>query len=194
MSRKKRNCEDKIRGQFVPLRFETLRSPAYKQLTFGARALYAAILMRCFRNNGGVYLSQREAQKELGRGSRNDIANWFRELQHYGFIAMTAAASLGVNGKGKAPHFRITDKPTRDKERNLVSATDDFAHWDGEVFVPHVAPSNRWNGRKQALAKKQNPGLGTESTVDSVPSPLVDSTREPPEEGIGSYVESIRLH
>jgi hypothetical protein len=114
--------------------------------------------MRMVKNNGGVYLSQRNAEEELGRCDRHDIANWYRELEHYGFIAKTAGASLGVNGKGKAPHWRITDLPARDKERKLVAATDDFARWDGEVFKPHVRPSRRWGAPKQAALKKQNPG------------------------------------
>jgi hypothetical protein len=39
----------------------------------------------------------------------NEIARWFRELQFYGFIVMTKGGSLGVEGKGKAPHWRLTE-------------------------------------------------------------------------------------
>ena len=143
---------------FVPLFKETLKSPAWRQLSFGARALFTALRGRCHHNNGHVYLSQRDAEEELGRGTRNDIANWYRELQHYGFMVQTEAASLGVNGRGKAPHWRFTDMPTRNGSGQLDPATKDFLRWDGVVFEPHVRPSRRWNARKQATLKKQNPG------------------------------------
>ena len=129
---------------FVPLFRETLRSPAYLQLSMGARALLTALRGRCGKNcNGHVYLSQRCAAEDLGHKNRNDIANWFRELQHYGFLVMTSAAALGVDGKGKAPHWRITDAPTRHGNGQLDPATKEFLHWDGVVFEPHVAPSRR---------------------------------------------------
>src|SRR5262249_31669189 len=53
----------------------------------------------------------------------------FRELQYFGFIVMTEPGCLGVDGKGKAPHWRLTelgymnDPPTRD-----------FIRWDGSQF------------------------------------------------------------
>jgi hypothetical protein len=191
---RKSNGEMVRAGQYVPLRFETLRSPAYKQLSFGARALFTALRMRVVKNNGRVYLSQRDAEEELGRGSRNDIANWFRELVHYGFIVQTAGASLGVDGKGKATRWRITDLPARDNKHSLVAATDDFAHWNGEVFVPHIAPSRRWNGRKSTALKKQNPGLHVESGADCTCKPLVDRTLSPLNGEVDSNVQPIRLH
>jgi hypothetical protein len=64
---------------------------------------------------------------------------------------MTSAACLGVEGKGKAPHFRLTEDfqigqpPTRD-----------FQRWDGTVFR---------NRRKQNPAPKRSdsvsPKVGT---------------------------------
>jgi hypothetical protein len=165
MSRKSKG--EKIRGQFSPFFHETARSAAYRQLSFGARALFTALRLRCFRNNGHVYLSQRDAEEELGRGNRNDIANWYRELEHYGFIVKTEAASLGVDGKGKATHWRITDLPTWNGGGEVKLATKDFLRWDGTVFEPHVPPSRRWSARKQATLKKQNPGLHVATTLDS---------------------------
>ena len=64
----KKNRYEKLRGQFVPLFFETLRSPAYQQLSFGARALLTALHMRFSlnnNNNGRIFLSQRDARKDL---------------------------------------------------------------------------------------------------------------------------------
>jgi hypothetical protein len=81
-----------------------------------------ALRMRCVKNNGHVYMSQRDAGEELGHKNRNEIANWFRELQHYGFIVQTEGASLGVDGKGMAPHWLITDMPTRNGTASLTRA------------------------------------------------------------------------
>ena len=87
----------------------------------GARVLDIALLRRYngdFHNNGRIYLAQRKAAEEIG--SQSTIARWFRELKHYGFIVMTQGHCLGVEGKGHAPHWRLTelgymkDQPTRD--------------------------------------------------------------------------------
>ena len=110
MSRKK----DKGRlPPFIALIRDTVNAPAFKMLTFGARALFTVLVGQFYNNNGRFYLSQRKAGEMLGHKDRNDIANWFRELVHYGFIVQTSGASLGIEGKGKAPHWRLTDRPTR---------------------------------------------------------------------------------
>jgi hypothetical protein len=180
MSRKDR-FPDKL-PPFVPLFRETLQSPAYRQLSFGARALFTALRARCVKNNGHVYISQRDAEEELGHCDRHDIANWFRELVHYGFLVQTAGASLGLDGKGKAPHWRITDMPTRGGNGELRVATKDFLKWDGVVFEPHVRPSRRWNARKQAGLKNSIPGGNVPPTVVATCPPLVVATC-PPLEG-----------
>jgi hypothetical protein len=150
---------------FVPLYNETLKSPAYRALSFGARALFLALRMRCIRNNGHVYLSQRDAEEELGHKDRHDIANWFREMEHNGLIVQTKGASLGIDGKGKSSHWRFTDMPTRNGNGHLDPPTKDFLRWDGVLFEPHVRPSRRWNARKRAALEKQNPGGHVPTTV-----------------------------
>jgi hypothetical protein len=189
-SRKSRDGGEKL-PPFVPLLHETRKSPAYRQLSFGGRALFTALSARCFKNNKHVYLSQRDAEEELGHKDRNDIANWFRELVHYGFIVQTKGASLGVDGKGKAPHWRITDMPTRNADGGLDTATREFLRWDGVVFEPHVRPSRRWNPLKKAALKKQNPGRHVATTVDGTVPPVVGGTSPPPEDESGGHVPSI---
>jgi hypothetical protein len=116
---------------FVPLLIDTLNSPAWRALSHGARSLYIALKRRYsinLHNNGRMFLPCRQAALELGSGS-TEICRWLRELQHYGFIVMTAGGSLGIDGKGKAPHWRLTElgymrePPTRD-----------FLKWDGTRF------------------------------------------------------------
>jgi hypothetical protein len=118
---------------FVPLLVETLGSPAWRAMSHGARSLYVALrgkYMPAIHNNGRINLSQRQASKELGGSNSCQIARWFRELQHFGFIVMTDPGCLGVDGKGRAPSWRLTelgymkDNPTRD-----------FLQWNGTDFV-----------------------------------------------------------
>lgn len=131
MSRQRNHDKGRISGPFVPLLTSTLDSPAWRAMSHGARSLYTALKRRYNingHNNGHLYLSQRKAAGELG-SHHNQIARWFRELRHYGFIVMHSPGCLGVEGKGRAPTWRLTElgymneRPTRDFER-----------WDGIPF------------------------------------------------------------
>src|SRR5262249_23490726 len=79
--------------------------------------------------------------KEL-RSHHNQIARWFRELLHYGFIVLAKPGYLGIEGKGQAPRWRLTelgcmgDFPTRDYER-----------WGGIPFVDQKKSRARKNAR-----------------------------------------------
>src|SRR5262249_43331941 len=99
MGRDKHEMRHKNRlPPFVPLLIATLDSPAWRAMSHGAQSLYVALKRRYNvknHNNGRIYLSQRQARQEL-RSHHNEIARWFRELQHYGFIVMTTPGMLGV--------------------------------------------------------------------------------------------------
>ena len=140
----KRN-KDKGRLQpFVPLLIETLDCHAWRAMSMGARVLFAALKRRYgvnIHNNGRLFLSLRDAAEEIG-SHKDQVARWYRELVHYGFIVMVTSGCLGVDGRGKAPHWRLTelgymkDPPTRD-----------FMHWKpGNFFVDekqNPVPENR---------------------------------------------------
>jgi hypothetical protein len=131
---------------FVPLIRTTLASPAWKQLSFGARSLY--IVLRSYlrvdnRNNGKVFRSYRDAADDLGTKSTRSVQRWFRELEHYGFIVMTTGGCLGVDGEGVAPHWRITECPTFDAKGTHIAPTRDFDRWDGVLFVDPVKTESR---------------------------------------------------
>jgi hypothetical protein len=116
---------------FVPLLIDTIDSPAWRAMSHGAKALFIALKRRYFHtnhNNGRIFLSQRLAAKELG-SHHNEIARWFRELQHYGFIVMMSPGCLGLEGRGKAPRWRLTELGYM---RELP--TRDFARWNGTPF------------------------------------------------------------
>jgi hypothetical protein len=117
---------------FVPLLIDTLDQPAWRALSHGAQMLYVALKRRYSpntHNNGKIFLSQRTAAREL-HSHHNQVARWFRELQHFGFIVLRVPGFLGVDGKGQAPRWRLTELgymkelPTRD-----------YAKWDGTPFV-----------------------------------------------------------
>jgi hypothetical protein len=142
---------------FIPLFKDTLKTPAWRALSHGARSLYVHLKMRYREgNNGFIYLSSRDASKEVG-SNKDCVGRWFHELEHYGFIRMTTPGSLGLDGRGKSPHWRLTEcgymkePPTRD-----------FLNWDGTKF-------------KYRPRRKQNPvpknGDAVSAKVGTPPSP-----------------------
>ena len=128
----KRNHDKGRLPPFVPLLKETLQSEAWKTMSHGARSLYVSLKWRYNQNthnNGRLYLPQRIAANEIGSDT-NQVTRWFRELQHYGFIVMTDPGCLGVDGKGRAPRWRLTEIGYM-KE----APTRDFIRWNGEPFI-----------------------------------------------------------
>ncbi len=71
------------------------------------------------------------------RASRRKIKEWFCELEHYGFIVLEQLGSLGVEGKGKSPIWRLTELGVTSKHAGpgvLELARKDFLKWDGTDF------------------------------------------------------------
>jgi hypothetical protein len=122
----------RIEGPFVALLKDTIKTEAWKALSHGARSLYVALRSRYnLTTQNAVYVSTRRAKEELGRHSNlHSLRLWFRELQHYGFIVEVSPAHHGVNGHGKAPHYRLTEAWYLGK-----APTRDFLAWDGSPFT-----------------------------------------------------------
>jgi helix-turn-helix protein len=159
----------------VPLIIATAQTPAWKALSMGARVLYLELKRHHFlhpNNNGRIYLSQRKAVEEMGASNRDSVGRWFAELEHFGFIVKTAEAALGVDGKGKAPQWRLTelDTPYADQPR----ATRDFERWDGTPFNGNQA----WRGRG-ARPQKQNPGRETTARAAAKQRPPAAAKQRP---------------
>jgi hypothetical protein len=133
MSRKK----DKGRlAQFVPLLIATMDSPAWKATSHGAKALYICLKRRVLKGRNRGYLSYRDAKQEL-QCSHTSIRKWFKELEHYGFIVLAQHGSLGVEGKGQAPHWRLTELGATSRASSggmFEPPTNDFLRWDGVLF------------------------------------------------------------
>jgi hypothetical protein len=128
----RRLAKGRISGPFVPLLKATMKTEPWKMLSHGARSLYAILKWRYNSiTQNAVFASTRDAEKELGQHStRPNVMRWFRELEHYGFIRMVSPAHHGVNGHGKAPHWRLTEEGYLGKE-----PTRDFLRWDGTPFT-----------------------------------------------------------
>ena len=121
---------------FVPLLVETLDSRAWKELSHGAKTLYVSLRRRVPNGRNRAYLSYRQARLEI-KSSQRKIGEWFRELEHYGFIVLAQHGSLGVEGKGKAPHWRLTElgQTSRASADTLPEPpTRDFLRWGGTHF------------------------------------------------------------
>ena len=140
----------RIEGQFVSLRYEVLDCPAFIATSHGARCLYHSLKRRVPRGNNRAYLSYRMARKEL-RAGFSKVKEWFAELQHYGFIVLAVHGSLGVDGKGKAPHWRLTELG-HVAGSGTEFPTKEYLLWDGVLFDPkqyrlkHV--STKWDSDK----------------------------------------------
>ena len=132
MTKRKNHGEIKINGRYVAMRHEILDSPAWKAASFGSRLLYIALHRKLIykdNNNGEVFLSTRDAANDLGTRQIN-IGLWYRELEHYGFIVLTSPHHLGVEGKGRAARWRLTDW----RYGKDFDGTKDYLKWDGILF------------------------------------------------------------
>jgi hypothetical protein len=147
---------------FVPLLITTLQSKAWRSMSHGARSLYIALRARFWpkaHNNGKIFLSVRDAAVEIG-SSQEEICAWFKELQHYGFVVLMRSGHLGIEGKGRAPHWRLTelgymhDPPTHD-----------FLRWDGTTkFRRRQRPSRKEKSRSASAERGASEVLSTDAT------------------------------
>ena len=145
---------------FVMVTDPVLDSPAWRAMSHGARSLYIALKRRYWpnrKNNGHIYLPQRKAEKELG-SNNTQIVRWFRELQYYGFIVMMTPGYLGVEGKGRAPCWRLTEiaymRGTSSKGKEDMP-TMDFLKWNGVRFSKHKPGGDRAKPKTESRPGKR---------------------------------------
>jgi hypothetical protein len=122
-----------IPGHFVPLLTATMATPAWRAMSFGARLVYVGLRAKMYhdaRNNGTFYLSCRAAAKALGTKSTRSVVRWLAELEHYGFVRKTGEGFLGLNGRGIAARYCLTEYA-----HGTNSPTRDFEQWNGELFA-----------------------------------------------------------
>lgn len=133
-------------GPFAALIKTTMQTPAWRAMSYGARALYTHMrgeMRNDAKDNGKRWFSCRDVAKAIGTGSMNSVVRWFAELEHYGFIRKTSPGFLGSDGRGIAARYRLTEY-----EHGTHPPTRDFEKWDHTPFV--YAP-------RRTGHKKQNP-------------------------------------
>jgi hypothetical protein len=185
MSKRKADYDGKA-DPYVKIIKAMLKEPAWLALSYGARCLY--VLLKSYyngENNGRVYVGVRRAAKELGAG-RNSAERWFRELDNLGFIEPTQRAFLGIDGKGSATHWRLTEigymgeQPTRDYKRwqppEKKSLTPKKGRTVPIVVTPRPQNEDTCPQNSDALApaeapdRPQNDGISTSPYVAAVRS------------------------
>jgi hypothetical protein len=134
----KKWVKEKIGGQFTPILHETMDCPAWKQLSHAAKWLYVLLKRRHMNGRNTAFVSFRDASKEL-RCSHRKIATLFAEMEHYGFIVKVRHGTLGVEGKGRATVWRLTELGTTRKHSNndlFEPPTKEYLKWDGVLYEP----------------------------------------------------------
>jgi hypothetical protein len=184
----------KIDGQFVAVLVTTLDAPAWKAMSHGAKVLFVNLKRKVPRETNRAFLSYRDAQKALSCGS-NKLKEWYAELQHYGFIVLAIPHSLGVDGKGRAPHWRLTELGNVKGLDGLPEyPTRDFLKWDGVIFDPEPYRYGKWDAETEEKIKshkKQNPVLDVENTpLSTSRTPPFSTSRTPNGESV-LHVEDI---
>ena len=152
----------------------TLESQAWKVLSDGSQRLYIALKAKADNKHNTAYLSTRDAAAALGRkrGGGRKIREWYAELEHYGFIVMLSPHCLGTDGKGKAPHWRLTDKGTT--RGGYEPPMQEFLKWDGELFDPKPYRAEERRYREGKI--KPRTGRERQGVPDVSDSPVPDVT------------------
>jgi hypothetical protein len=144
--------EDKGRQPpWISVYRHTWKSAAWKILSVGAKALYVELAANYnIKSQNSVFMSARTGAKQLN-ADKDCITKWLRELEHYGFIVKVSGPFLGLDGEGKAAHYRLTDRWYAGKE-----PTYNFQYWTGEIFEP-----KKHNPvRKNRTPRPEKPDIG----------------------------------
>ncbi len=132
--RKRTNGKSVIDGPFSPQMESTSKTDAWKAMSATSRVIYTTSFRSRFRgdydnnNNGKIHPSSRQIAAETGFNRKTAIRGT-QELKHYRFTVETNPAHLGIGGKGKAAHWRLTELPCMGE-----APTRDYLSWDGVLF------------------------------------------------------------
>ncbi|MCP3971251.1 MAG: helix-turn-helix domain-containing protein [Rhodobacteraceae bacterium] len=112
-------------GQYAPLPYAQLKSPAWRSLSGAAVRLWLELHTRYNGgNNGRLTLSYTEAAEALGMGKAT-VQRGFKELETKGFILLVRK---GAWYHRRAHEWRLTTKPMQ-TAKGKVTATNDWRSW-----------------------------------------------------------------
>lgn len=161
---RRRKRKQRLDAPHVRLYGWELRSPAYRSLSVGARALLVELksLYNGY-NNGNLFLSVREAARRLGC-SKDRAARLFVELRDRGFIRPKEIGAFNLkaaSGRGMATSWILTEHPTGD----AVSGTKEFMHWRPTPPEAVAEIISRSSQEGQPVPRARTVGAETSSTV-----------------------------
>jgi hypothetical protein len=109
-------------GQYVPLPYAQLKSPAWRSLSGSAVKLWLELHTRFNgSNNGRLTLSYAEAADNLGMGKAS-VQRAYQELVDHGFLALEKPGDWYSR---RAHEWRLTTKPM-DRVKGRETATNDW--------------------------------------------------------------------
>lgn len=137
-----------------------LQTPGWRALSPKAQALYLWVKLEWhgprFSNNGKIQFSCRQAAQAMGIGV-NAAMIGFRELQAKGFIVVTRAGALGVEGEARGPSYELTEVPLSGSDKQ--SGRRLYEEWsegrDFEVVRHQVNNPEGRSGRKSPSRKRR---------------------------------------
>ncbi|WP_299898976.1 helix-turn-helix domain-containing protein [uncultured Ruegeria sp.] len=115
-------------GQYVPLPYAMIKSPAWRALSGPAVKLWLELHSRYNGgNNGKVFLSMNEAAEILGLGKAT-VQRAFEDLQNKGFLVLEQEGNWYHR---RAHEWRLTTKATQTRS-GKKAATNDWRFWQSK--------------------------------------------------------------
>lgn len=124
----RRGSKKRSEGQYAPLSYAMLKSPAWRQLSGAAMKVFLELHTRFNGgNNGKLHLSMNEAASILGMGKAT-VQRAFAELQAKGFLVLETPGNWYHR---RAHEWRLTIKPVQGVS-GKTSPTNDWRYWRPE--------------------------------------------------------------
>lgn len=115
-------------GQYVPLPYAMIKSPAWRALSGPAVKLWLELHTRFNgSNNGKLFLSMNEAAETLGLGKAT-VQRAFVDLQYKGFLVLEQEGNWYNR---RAHEWRLTTKATQIRS-GTKAPTNDWRFWKPE--------------------------------------------------------------
>ena len=143
---------------FIAVLKTTCREPAWLALPYGARCLYIALKsLYNGQNNGQFFYGIRTAARDLG-ADKSSTHRWFHLLMDHGFIRMTKAGALGLDGEGSAPYWRLTEVGYMGQQ-----ATREYKKWQPVPKTKARTDNSDKVYGKSTRPRTENPDMCTEN-------------------------------